>query len=186
MARLPNQRLVKILRSHTAEEVARQLGVDKNTIRAWTKDGLTTIDSSRSKRILVSNLRRFLKAGRKSHKQLCRPGEFYCLKCRAPQAPAEAVADYNPTNNTLGNLCGICLIPGTPIHRRLVYAKLDAFRAIHDIAMPQTPPRIGVLIDAPDQGVAITSEQALIGLYPNRKAVTHSIFVHPQTAAKAA
>ena len=59
MGRRPNQRLVKIHRSYTVEEIAR-LNVHKNTIRGWIRGGLPTIDARRPTLITGSDLRRFL------------------------------------------------------------------------------------------------------------------------------
>jgi hypothetical protein len=47
MGRHPNPRLVKIHRSYTVEEVARNLRKHKNTVRAWIKQGLRPIDGRR-------------------------------------------------------------------------------------------------------------------------------------------
>lgn len=143
MARCVNPRLLKIHRSYTVEEAARRLGVHKNTVRSWIRGGLPTIDARRPTLIGGSDLRCFLEAKSKKRKQPCALGEFYCVKCRAPKAPAGAMADYVPITTSSGNLRGLCPDCGTLIHRRVAYAKLDAFRAILDIAVPQTWPRIG-------------------------------------------
>jgi hypothetical protein len=45
---------------------------------------------------------------------------------------------------------------------------------------------IGVLIDEPRQVAALTPGRFLIGLFPDRKAASHAIHIHHQTAAKAA
>jgi excisionase family DNA binding protein len=134
MGRRFNSRLVKIHRSYTVDEAARLLPVHKNTVRAWIKTGLRTIDARRPALIAGSELRRFLEAKCKRRKQPCAPGQLYCVRCRAPKAPAEAMADYVVISNTTGNLRGLCPDCGTLIHRRVAYAKLDEFRAILDIS----------------------------------------------------
>jgi hypothetical protein len=60
------------------------------------------------------------------------------------------MVDYIPITNTSGNLRGLCPACGTLIHRRVTYAKIDAFRAIFDIAVPQASLRIRES-DAPSQ-----------------------------------
>jgi excisionase family DNA binding protein len=142
MGRHPNPRRVKIHRSYTVEEAARLLPVHKNTIRAWIVDGLPTIDARRPTLIAGSELRRFLEAKCKKRKQPCAPGEFYCVRCRAPKAPAGAMADYIAVTSTSGNLRGLCPDCGTLIYRRVAHAKLDEFRAILDIIVMQAPPSI--------------------------------------------
>jgi len=42
--RHPNYRHVKIHRNYTAEEIAMQLGIHKNTVRNWLKNGLATCE----------------------------------------------------------------------------------------------------------------------------------------------
>ena len=142
MGHRPNPRLVKIHRSYTVEEVARRLNVHKNTVRGWIRGGLPTIDARRPTLITGSDLRRFLEAKSKKRKQPCAPGEIYCVRCRAPKAPAEAIADYIPITSNSGNLRGRCPDCGTLIHRRVSYAKLDDFRTILDVALPQALPSI--------------------------------------------
>jgi excisionase family DNA binding protein len=142
MGRRPNARLIKIHRSYTVEDAARRLGVHKNTVRGWIRGDLPTIDARRPTLIMGSDLRRFLEAKYKNRKQPCALGELYCVRCRAPKAPAEAKADYIPITSSSGNLRGRCPDCGTLIHRRVAYAKLDGFRAFFDIAMPQALPSI--------------------------------------------
>jgi len=142
MGRRLNPRLVKIHRCYTVEEAARLLRVHKNTVRAWIKVGLPTIDARRPTLIAGSELRRFLEAKLKRGKQPCAPGELYCVRCRAPKAPAGAMADYIIVSNTSGNLRGLCPDCGNLIHRRVAYARLDEFRALLDINVLQAPPSI--------------------------------------------
>jgi uncharacterized protein YjcR len=88
-----NHRLVKIHRSYTVEEIARLFGIHKNTVRHWVKEGLATSDDKRPILILGHVLAAFLQARRTKNKQTCKPGELYCVRCRAPRSPA----DYNPS-----------------------------------------------------------------------------------------
>ena len=140
--RRPNPRLVKIHRNYTVDEAARTLGPHKNTVRAWIKQGLPTIDSRRPTLIYGLDLVRFLENRRKSNRQTCGPGQIYCVKCRAPKAPAEGMADYIPITATSGNLRGICPDCEILIHRRVSLAKLDVDCADLDVDFPQAVPRI--------------------------------------------
>jgi transposase-like protein len=62
--RHPNYRRVKIHRSHTVEEIARSLGVHKNTVRVWVKAGLPTSNKRRPLLVLGEDLVSFLQARR--------------------------------------------------------------------------------------------------------------------------
>jgi Helix-turn-helix domain len=135
--RHPNPRLAKIHRSYTVEEVARLFGVHRNTVRAWVKLGLPTNDDRRPMLILGRDLVAFLCARRAKNKRTCKPGEVYCVRCRAPRVPAGNMADYQPVTETLGNLIAICSDCEAMMYRRVSLAKLEQVRGKLDITMPQ-------------------------------------------------
>lgn len=141
--RHPNPRLVKIHRNYTVEEAAALLDVHRNTVREWVKRGLPTNDDRRPMLILGRDLAAFLHARRANNKQTCQPGEIYCVRCRAPKAPAGDMADYEPVTETLGNLIAICSSCETIIYRRVNLTKLGQIRGKLDITMPQALPHIG-------------------------------------------
>ena len=134
--RHPNYRHVKIHRNYTVEDIANLFVVHKNTVRNWLKNGLATTDAIRPKLIHGQTLSAFLKAKRMKNKQKCKPGEMYCLKCRAPKMP-DGEVEYQPKTATLGNLVGICPDCYTIMNRRVSLAKLDQVRGQMDITMPQ-------------------------------------------------
>ena len=101
-------------------------GLHKNTVRGWLKSGLEPIDSGRPTLILGRRLSRFLHARRAQSRQRCRPGQFYCLRCRAPKDPVLRKADYLPVTSTSGNLKGMCGDCGCHIYRRVSVHKLPA------------------------------------------------------------
>lgn len=141
--RHPNHRLIKIHRNYTVEEVASVLGVHKNTVREWIRQGLpTTDDRRRPMLILGSDLVSFLKTRRARNKRPCRPGELYCVRCRTPKSPAENMADYETVTETAGKLIAICPDCGLIMNQRVSVAKLGQIRGNLDIRMPQAPRHI--------------------------------------------
>ena len=72
--RHPNYRLVKINRNYTVEETSNLFGIHKNTVRAWIRAGLETINDKRPILILGLDLASFLKERRAKNKQPCRQG----------------------------------------------------------------------------------------------------------------
>ena len=140
--RRPNHRLVKIHRSYTVEEVARLFDVHKNTVRAWLRDELPSCDSKRPTLILGRHLAAYHQARRTKNKQPCKPGEIYCVRCRAPKRPALGMADYQPTTATLGNLIGICPGCGGMMYRRASMANLPEIRAKLDITFTEAERRV--------------------------------------------
>src|SRR3989344_8949580 len=135
--RHPNPRLAKIHRNYTVEEIANLLGVHRNTVREWGKRGLPTSDQKRPFLVLGRDLRAFLQARRAKNKRPCQPGEIYCVRCRAPKAPAGDMAEYQTMTETLGNLIAICPDCGSIMNRRVSLAKLEHIRGQMDITMPQ-------------------------------------------------
>ena len=135
--RHPNPRLAKIHRNYTVDEVAQLFDVHRNTVREWVKRGLPTSDGKRPMLILGRELVAFLTVRRAKNKRPCPPGEIYCVRCRAPRAPAGEMVDYVPLTATLGNLVAICAACETMMYRRVSLAKLESVRGNLDITMPQ-------------------------------------------------
>ena len=128
--------------SYTVEEVARQLGTHKNTVRAWVKAGLPTSDGKRPMLILGVDLAAYLQARRKKNKRPCQPGEIYCVRCRAPKQPAGDMAEYQSITEQLGNLEGICPDCDLMIYRRASMAKLAEIRGKLDISFTEAQRRV--------------------------------------------
>jgi hypothetical protein len=135
--RHPNHRLVKIHRSYTVEEIAKLFGIHKNTVRHWVKDGLTSIDDKRPMLILGHVLVAFLQARRVKNKQTCKPGELYCVRCRAPRSPAGDMAEYSPITEKFGNLVAICPDCNAMMNRHISMTQIEGFRGKMDISFPE-------------------------------------------------
>lgn len=135
--RLHNPNLAKIHRSYSVEEVASLYGVFKGTVRAWIKAGLPTLNDKRPMLILGSDLVAFHQARRTKNKRTCKPGEIYCVRCRAPKVPAGDMADCNLVNDNIWNLVAICPDCDTIMNQRISLAKLELIRRKLDISLPQ-------------------------------------------------
>jgi hypothetical protein len=132
-----NYRHVKIHRSYTVADIVIQFGIHKNTVRNWLKNGLTAIDNSRPLLIHGEVLSAYLKAKRTKNKQKCKPGEIYCVRCRAPKVPAGDMADCKPVTEKIWNLVAICPDCDKIINQRVGLARLVLIRTKIDITMPQ-------------------------------------------------
>lgn len=135
-------RRVKTLRSYTVEEAARLLGCHRNTIRNWQRQGLEPIDGLRPAVFEGAMLTVFLQSRRKKRKQSLRPGEIYCLPCRAPKNPAGDMAEYIPLTETRGNLRGICPACNRLIHRIVDQARIEAVRGKLEVTFTEPSTRI--------------------------------------------
>lgn len=140
--RHPNPRLVKIHRSYSIEEVVATLGVHKNTVRNWLRQGLAAIDSQRPTLIHGQTLATFLRDRRLANRQTCKPEEIFCLRCRRPVIPAGNTVDYIAITEISGNLRGICPDCDCLIHRRVTLARLDLVSGQLDVVVPQAEERI--------------------------------------------
>ena len=143
MARKLNHRLAKIHRTYTVEEVARRWNVHRNTVRQWVKRGLPTIDRKRPMLIHGRDLAEFLQARRQRNKRKCRPGEIYCVGCRAPRVPAGNFADYEPETAVLGSLIGMCPRCGCLMYRRVNVTRLEEVSGDLDVSVREAQPGIG-------------------------------------------
>ncbi len=72
-----NPNLVKINRNYTFEELAMVLGVHKNTISSWVKNGLPCLNERQPFLILGVDARVYLQQRRKAKKQQCKLNEFF-------------------------------------------------------------------------------------------------------------
>ena len=141
--RRPNPRLVKIHRNYSVEEVAKLFGIHKNTVRAWIKAGLPICDGRHPCLLLGCDLAAFIKAKRAKNKQSCLSGQMYCLRCRIPQYPAGNMADFQPYNEKIGNLIGICPECNLMMNRRVSMAKIGQVKGQLDITFPLAQKHIG-------------------------------------------
>lgn len=132
---------IKIHRNYTVDEVARNLGVAKATVRRWIKSGLPALTERRPAIILGSDLAQFLSAS-KSPRQTCRLDECYCVKCRSPRKPAGEMAEFISLTPSTGNLRGICPTCGTMMHKRMRHDALLALGSILDVTIAEAPSRL--------------------------------------------
>ena len=139
----PNPRLVKIHRNYTVDEIARLLGVHKATIRQWIKQGLATIDDKRPTLVLGRDLRAFIEKRRAVNKRPCGPGQIYCMRCRVPRVPAQAMVECRARGPSLADLIGRCPECQSLMYRRVSLCKLPAVLGPLQVRDPEAPLRIG-------------------------------------------
>ena len=140
--RAANYRMVKIHRSYTVEEIASLLSTHKNTVRTWVKNGLATNDDKRPMLILGADLAGFLKARRTKNKRPCKPGEFYCVRCRAPRIPAGGLVDYKAESETNNRLEAICPVCNCMMNRWISIAKLEQIRKEEEVTITEAQGRV--------------------------------------------
>ena len=135
MGRRFNLRRVKIHRSYPVAELAALIGAHKQTIGRWIAAGLPKTGGKRSVLIHGADVHAFA-AARKPARQSCKPGEFFCLACRAPRRPALDMAEYRPRTPSRGSLCGLCPVCERFIYRAVTRAKIAQIAGGLSISFP--------------------------------------------------
>ena len=134
----PKWHRIKVHRSYTVDEAARELGIVEGTVRRWLKGGeLPYLNDQKPALILGVSLRAFGQNRTKS-KVICKPYEFYCFKCRAPRVAAGNMADFVQRSPKSGNLRAICACD-TIMNKNVSQSSLQALAEVLDIAMHQAP-----------------------------------------------
>jgi hypothetical protein len=136
----PDRRRVKIHRNYTVDEAARTLAVAKQTVRRWLKNGLATTDGRKPALIRGWDLANFLRA-RIRPKQICPVGHCYCVKCKSPQEPAGAIAEYIVITAISGNLRAVCPTCYSLMHRRTSKVQLEQIQGRLDVTIVERVPR---------------------------------------------
>tara|TARA_R110002072_G_scaffold83632_2_gene189651 strand:+ start:25 stop:516 length:492 start_codon:yes stop_codon:yes gene_type:complete len=112
-----NTRRIKQNYSYLVQEFAECLGVHKNTVRNYIKDGLPVIDDQRPQRIHGSDGIAFINEKQARRKCKCATNEFYCLKCRYPRKPVPGSVSLIPLSKTKLNISGKCEECGTDMNK---------------------------------------------------------------------
>jgi hypothetical protein len=137
MAKRLNPNLAKIHRNYTVEEVAKLFNVHKNTVRLWIKDGLAINDDKRPLLILGVELKQFLQTKNASKKRKCLAHEIYCVRCRVPQLPDGNMVDFEPVNEAMGRLIGLCPSCNSIINKFFNVAQLANIQGQLEITLPK-------------------------------------------------
>lgn len=141
MRRRPNYRAIHRHLNYTVDELAREIGVCKGSVRRWIKAGMPVVREGRPVLILGRDAAVFLSRRRKP-KQTCRLNEFPCFHCRAPREAAGAVAVIVSRQGGTYNMrarCGAC---GTVMHKRVSLARIGELRAVLAITATQPDARL--------------------------------------------
>lgn len=143
MPKHPSLQRIKRHRVYTVFEIADALGIHRQTVIRWISDkGLMADKSQRPWLVEGDVLKHFLEARRSLGKRPLRPGQIYCLPCRAAKTPDGKMADYRAKTATTGTLIGICPDCDRLIHRIIRRCDLELFRAQLDITIAKASPRL--------------------------------------------
>ena len=130
-----NSYRVKINRTYTFGELARVLGVHKNTVANWVKGGLPCLKEQRPFLILGAEARTFLQQRQAANKQPCKPDELFCMRCKEPAKPAGNYVEYQPMSATRGRLTGFCGRCESLVNKFVGVERLVEYSAIFSLSM---------------------------------------------------
>ena len=96
--------------TYDTNEIAKLLGLHRNAVRHWLKQGLATIDDRRPLLVHGAVLKAFLQARQGARRRKCRPDEFYCFECRSREAPglASPMSGCTPRRSPSSRRCVWC------------------------------------------------------------------------------
>ena len=116
MSRRHDLRVLKRHVTYTAPQLADKLKVNIASVRRWCQQGLQPITRRRPFLFLGADVADWLR-GREPPRTRLRPGELYCVACRAPRFPADRVVDLEPLSETSINFVGTCPVSGHRMRR---------------------------------------------------------------------
>lgn len=137
-----NPYIIKLNRPYSLVELATRLGVHKNTVRSWQRDGLKPIDNGRPILFRGDTVRIFLIKRNASRKRPCPPGALYCFRCREPRPPANRMVEYVELKPGTGNLGAVCETCGTTMHRRARFSALTVIMPGIEVRIREAPARL--------------------------------------------
>jgi hypothetical protein len=152
-----NPNWVKQNRNYTARKLADRLGVHKNTVRHWKRNGLAPIDDQRPTLFHGADVRNFLIERNQERKRPCPPGTIYCFRCREPRRPISTAVEYLQIGGRPGNLRAPCSACGTIMHRRVRQEAIQAVLPGVLVQIRQAPPRLNETTD-PSSNCALRTE----------------------------
>ena len=104
-------RWVKATYPYEISEIAKRMGVHKNAIGQWIKQGLRVNKHARPRLIRGDDLIEFIGARQTAKKRKCGPREFYCFKCRTQRRAYLDIVDLlieSGLRVRLKAICGEC------------------------------------------------------------------------------
>lgn len=112
--------------TYDVAEIAKLIGVHRNTVGHWRKGGLATIDNCRPALVYGAALRAFLVTRRDAHRQRCAMGQFWCFKCRSPRDAWGGLADAVMQSDKVARLSSLCAVCETRVYRIVSAADLPS------------------------------------------------------------
>jgi hypothetical protein len=128
---------IKTALSYDVAEIARLLGVHRNTVRQWQKTGLRPIDDRRPILIHGAALKSFLSEKQSARRRKCGPGELFCFRCRMPRKPWGGMVEISKVSEKIARATALCEVCEAEMHRAI---RSDAIAEFEDCEAPRWHP----------------------------------------------
>jgi excisionase family DNA binding protein len=112
-----NVRMIKATWPYSVQEIAELLGVHKNAVLRWLREGLQANRDRRPFLIRGDELARFLSARQAAKRRKCAATEFYCFKCRSPREAYLGIADVVIETSSKLRLKALCSVCSTSVNK---------------------------------------------------------------------
>jgi hypothetical protein len=139
----PSIRRIKRLRLYDPMEAARALGVSRQTVWRYKKQGLVCIPNHRPTLFRGVDIIEYVRSRADGRKQRCGPGRLFCLRCKEPKRPAAGMLEFRADAGTLGTLTAICPSCTGLMYRRASLRTLAAAAGGHPVSMQSGLVRLG-------------------------------------------
>ncbi len=114
-----NLRRIKKNFSYSLDEASETLGINKQTLYSWKKEGLKTIPDSYPALIHGSDLIDYLSQKQSKRKQKCKDDEMFCFKCRSPRKAKKDFVKTLSQKSTCMNLTSECEVCSSKIYKNI-------------------------------------------------------------------
>ena len=125
-----NVGLIEIHSSYYVSDLVDLFNVAENTIRAWIKAGLKTIDNKTPIMIYGADLKEFLNNKQKKKDRKCQNDEMSCFKCKSPQKILNNKAELTFLKDKTFHLKGKCQGCNSTMNRIYSLSKMEEMEKI--------------------------------------------------------
>ena len=115
---------------YSLDEISETLGINKQTIYIWIKQGLKTIQGSYPTLIHGSDLINYLSKKQSKRKQKCKDDEMLCFKCKIPRKTKKEAVKIIIQKSTCINLTGECEICEGKIFKNISAKNLAKYQVL--------------------------------------------------------
>jgi hypothetical protein len=136
-------RYIREAHSYTLVEAAKVTGVNRATVRTWTRQGLPILDGGRPILIYGAVLKGWLRERAAARKCPCLENELPCFKCHQARVPEIGTVTLDLRTPVVLNIVAPCPVCGTKMHKGASMKRLARINEVFGIEMGREGNLIG-------------------------------------------